>query len=161
MYQLAVLDAMRLVGVLSQAALLVGLVVGEVALEPYRLGLALEREDMGNDAVEEPAIVGDDDRAAAEVEQRLFQRTQGFDIEVVGRFIEQQQVAAALQQLRQVHAVAFAAGEVGDALLLVRALEVEAPAIGARRHLGLADLQDVMAAGDFIPNGLLAVERIA
>ena len=116
---------------------------------------------MGNDAVEEPAVVRDDDRAAAEVEQRLFQRAQGFDVEVVGRFVEQQQVAAALQQLRQVHAVAFAAGEVGDALLLVRALEVEASAIGARRHLGLADLQDVMAAGDFIPNGLLAVERIA
>ena len=34
MYQFAVLDAVRLVGVLSQAALLVGLVVGEVALEP-------------------------------------------------------------------------------------------------------------------------------
>ena len=71
MYQLAVLDAMRLVGVLSQAALLVGLVIGEGALEPHRLGIALEREDMGNDAVEEPAIVRDDDRAAAEVEQRL------------------------------------------------------------------------------------------
>ena len=38
---------MRLVGVLSQAALFVGLVIGEVALEPHRLGLALEREDMG------------------------------------------------------------------------------------------------------------------
>ena len=49
------------------------------------------------------------------------------DVEVVGRFVEQQQVAAALKQLRQVHAVAFAAGEVGDALLLVRAAKLKRP----------------------------------
>jgi hypothetical protein len=36
------------------------------------------------------AIVADDDGAAGEVEQRLFERPQHVDIEVVGRLVEQQ-----------------------------------------------------------------------
>jgi hypothetical protein len=42
------------------------LVLGEVAIEEGELGVALEDEDVGRDAVEEPAVVGDDDRAASE-----------------------------------------------------------------------------------------------
>ena len=72
-------------------------------------------------AVEEPAVVGDDHGAAGEVEQRLLERAQGVDVEVVGRLVEQQQVAAAAQQLGQVDAVALAAGELADLLLLVGA----------------------------------------
>ena len=45
------------------AVLLVGL---EVALEPRHLRVALEGEHVGGDAVEEPAVVGDHDRAAGE-----------------------------------------------------------------------------------------------
>ena len=62
----------------------------------------------------------------AKVQQRLFQRPQGVDVQIVGRLVEQQHVGAALQHLRQVHAVALAAGERPDLLLLVGALEVEA-----------------------------------
>src|SRR5688572_6658389 len=53
--QLLVADPVRLEGVVAEALLLVGLVVGEVALEPGDLGVALEGEDVGGDAVEEPA----------------------------------------------------------------------------------------------------------
>ena len=51
--------------------------------------------------------------------ERLFERAQRVDVEVVGGLVEQQHVAAALQQLRQVQPVALAAGEVLDLLLLV------------------------------------------
>ena len=98
---------MRLIGVGAEASLLVHLVVLEVAFEPLDVAVAFEGQDVGGDAVEEPAVVRDDDRAAGEVEQRLFERAQGVDVEVVGRFVEQQQVAAPLQQLRQVQAVAL------------------------------------------------------
>ena len=47
---------MRVDRILAQPALLVFLVVGEVALEPDHLGVALERQNVGGDAVEEPAI---------------------------------------------------------------------------------------------------------
>ena len=50
---------------------------------------------------------------------------------------------------------------VPDLLLLVGALEVEGGAIGARIHLALAEQDDVVAAGDFLPDVLLAVERVA
>src|SRR4051794_36078199 len=100
-------------------------VLGPAALEPRRLRVALEGEDVRRDAVEEPAIVRDHDGAAGELEQRVLERAQRVDVEVVRRLVEQQHVAAAAQQLREMHAVALAAGEVADALLLVAALEVE------------------------------------
>src|SRR5215211_3151886 len=107
--------AVRLRTELLAAVLLVGL---EVALEPRHLRVALEREHVRRDAVEEPAVVGDHHRAAREREQRLLERTQRVDVEVVGRLVEQQHVAAAAQQLREVHAVTLAAGEHADPALL-------------------------------------------
>jgi hypothetical protein len=59
------------------------------------------------------------------------------------------------------HPVALAARERADLLLLVAALEVEGRAIGARVHLALAELDDVVAAGDLLPDGLVRIERIA
>ena len=82
------------------------------SLEPNDLAVALEREDVRRDSVEEPAIVADHDGTAGEVEQSLLERTQRVDVEVVGRLVEQEQVAAALEQLRQVDPVSLATGEV-------------------------------------------------
>ena len=87
--------------------------------------------------------------------QRVFERGQRLGVEIVGRFVEQQHVAAGLQHLGQMHAVALAAGEIADLLLLVAAPEVERRAIGARVHLELAELDDFGAAGDFLPDGLV------
>ena len=79
-----------------------------------------------------------------EVEQRVLERAQRVDVEVVGRLVEQQHVAAALQELREVHPVALAAREVADPLLLIAALEVERRDVGARRDLAPADLERVL-----------------
>src|SRR6059058_5838743 len=57
-----------------------GLVSLEVALEPTHLGVALERQYVGGDPVEKPAIVGDDDGAAGEGEERLLQGPQRVDV---------------------------------------------------------------------------------
>ena len=83
---------MRLVGLGAEAAVPVGLVVLVVALEPDDLAVAFERQDVRRDAIEEPAIVADDDGAAGERQQRLLERAQRVDVEVVGRLVEQQQV---------------------------------------------------------------------
>ena len=37
----------------------IGMIVLEIAFEPDRLAVAFERQDVGGDAVEEPAIVAD------------------------------------------------------------------------------------------------------
>src|ERR1051326_1017217 len=78
--------------------LLVGV---EVALEPADLAVALEGQDVGRDAIQEPAVVGDDHRTAGEAQQRLLEGAQRVDVEVVGRLVEQQQVAARAQELGQ------------------------------------------------------------
>src|SRR3954447_14584532 len=159
--QLAILDPVRLIGCGAEAPLPVGLVVLVVALEPHDLAVPLEREHVGRDAVEEPAIVADHHRAAGEVEQRLLERAQRVDVEVVGRLVEQQQVAALLQQLREVDAVAFAARQRADLASLRRSLEVEPRHVGARRHLALAELDLLGAAGDLVEHAPVRVERVA
>ena len=88
------LDPLRLERVWAQPLLLVLFVVLEVALEPLHMGLAFEGEDVGTDAVEEEAVVADDHGATREVDESVFERAECFDVEVVGRFVEEEDVAA-------------------------------------------------------------------
>src|SRR5690242_7909152 len=64
-------DAVRDRGIDAEPPLLVFLVIGEIALEPLDVALALERQHVGGDAVQKPAVVADDDRAAGEILERL------------------------------------------------------------------------------------------
>src|SRR5262245_23345706 len=59
------------------------------------------------------------------------------------------------------HAIAFSARQRAHLLLLVGASEIEGRAVGARIHLALAERNDVLPAGDFLPDVLVALERIA
>ena len=111
--------------------------------------------------IEEPAVVADDHRAAGERQQRLLERAQRVDVEVVGRLVEQQQVRAALEQLRQVDAIALAARQRPDLALLVAPLEVEPGHVGARRDGALAELDLVVPAGDLFPDRLVGAKRVA
>ena len=88
------LDAVWLLGIRTQAAFAVRFIVGVVPLEPRDLVVSLEGQHVCGNAVEEPAVVRDHHRAAGEGEERLLQRAQRVDVEVVGRLVEQQQVPA-------------------------------------------------------------------
>ena len=96
----------------------------------------------------------DHQHAAGELEQRLFQRAQRFHVEVVGRLVEQQHVAALEQRLGQVQAAALAARELPDELLLVAALEVEAADVGARRISYLPTVRMSRPPEIVLPHGL-------
>ena len=76
----------------AQSLALVFLVFAVVPVEPEDLRIALESEDVRSHAIEEPAIVRDDDRASGEILQRFLQRRQGVDVEIVRRLVEQQNV---------------------------------------------------------------------
>ena len=67
----------------------------------------------------------------ASPEQGVFKGARVSNVEVVGRFIQQQHVAAGDQGFRQMQSAAFAAGEVADDFLLVGAFEVKAADVGA------------------------------
>jgi len=108
---------------------LVLLVASEVALEPIpprRIGVrTFPGEDVGGDATEEPAIVGSDYHAAGELGDRILQRRKGFSVQVIGRLIQQQHIAALLQREREVEPVAFPAGAQAGRFLLIGAFEAE------------------------------------
>ena len=152
---------MRLFGRLAHPFPAVFLVILPVTFVPDRPAFALERQDVGADAVEEPAVVADHHDRPGEGEQRFLQRAHGIDVQIVGRLVEQQQVGAGFQHLGEMDPVALAAGEHADLLLLVAALEVEVGDIGAAGYLPLSELQHVQSAGNFLPYGLRIVERVA
>src|SRR6185437_8982397 len=58
-------------------------------------------------------------------------------------------------------AVALAARELADRLLLLRALEVEPSDVAARGRLVVPNLEDIEAAGDLLPYRLPVIERMA
>ncbi len=111
--------------------------------------------------VEEETVVRDDDRVAGEILDGRFQRLQRFHVQVVGRFVEEEDVAALFQQLGHVDAVALTTREQAHLLLLVAALEVEGAAIGPAVDLGVAQFDQLGAAGNLFPDGRVGVERIA
>ena len=102
----------------------------------------------------------DDDQAAAELHEGIFEGAQGVDIQVVGGLIEDDQVGAAFEQAGQVHAVALATGQRAHFALLLVALEVEARAIGAAVDLGAAEVQFIGAFGDVFPDRFFGVQVI-
>ena len=104
-----VFQSLRLQCIRPKAALFVFLIIFKVAFEPFDVRIAFKGEHMGTDAVKEEAVVGDDHGAAGEVCEGVFERAQGFDVEIVCRFVEQQDVAAFFEQARHVDAIALAA----------------------------------------------------
>src|SRR5438034_3000000 len=96
-----------------------------IALEPADTAVALEDEQVRRDAVEEPSIVADHHDASCEIEDRLLERAECVDVEVVRWLGEQEDVPARAQELREMHAVALAAGEVAHLLLLIGAAKVQ------------------------------------
>jgi len=117
LHEFLVLEAFGLVRAQSLAAVL--LVLGVGALEEIYLGVALECEDVGGDAVQEPAVVGDDHGTAREVLDAFLQGADGVHVHVVGRLVEQEDIALVLEGQCQVEAVALTAGEHSAELLLV------------------------------------------
>src|SRR5262249_2628162 len=132
-----------------------------VALAPNGLAVPLEGEDVRGDPIEEPAVVTNDDDAAAEAQEGVFQGAERVHVEVVGGLVEEEQVAAAAEQLGQGDAVPLAAGQLSDLPLLIRPFEIEPGHIAARGHAALAQHQVVYPAGDLLEDGLAAVQRVA
>src|SRR5690606_31748440 len=156
-----VAQAARLGGLFTQAQLLVGLVFLIVAFEEYYLRIALERQYVGGDTIEEPAVVADDHDRAGEFEQCVFERAQRFDVEVVGRLVEQQHVTAGEQGLGQVQTATLTARQVSDGLVLIAATEVEAAQIGPRRHLETTHVDDIGTIGHGVEHGLAVGQGVA
>src|SRR3546814_2274542 len=102
----------------AQTAALVFFIGIKIALEPFHMTIAFKGEDVGGKTVEEEAVMADDHGAARIVFESVFQGTQRFDVKVIGRLVEQEDIAALLQELRHVNASALTAGQLADLPLL-------------------------------------------
>ena len=77
----------------------------------------LESHHLVADAVQEIAVVADNQDSAIEVRQRFLQHTQAGQIQIVGRFVQHEDVAAAPEHFGQHEPGAFAAGQASDRLV--------------------------------------------
>ncbi len=102
--------------------------------------------------------MSNNDRAAGKVFQPFFQRPQGVDIEVVGWFVEEQNIGFFAQHLGQMNAVAFATGEHPDFFLLVGTGEVETRYISAGIDRNSAHLDNVLTIADLFPDGFVSIQ---
>ena len=100
--------------------------------------------DVG-DRVEELAVVADHHDRAGEALQPGLEPDEGVQVQVVGGFVEQQQVGRAHQRAGQLQAHAPAAGEAVDGRVDLLGLEAQAHQQGlrARARVEAADLADL------------------
>ena len=159
--ELAVFDAVGAVGFLAFALLEIFEVGGVVAVVVNDFAVALEGEDVGGDAVEEPAVVGNHHGAAGEAFEAFFEGADGVYVEIVGGFVEEDEVGPAFEQAGEVDAVAFAAGEHADFLLLIGPGEAELGAVGTGVYLAAGHTDDLFAAADGLVDGLGVGQGVA
>ncbi len=76
--------------------------------------LVLDMRDMAHHRVEEIAIVGNQQQSAGITLEPVFQPVGGIEIEMIGRLVEQQQIARAHQGLGKIQTDAPATGEFAD-----------------------------------------------
>ena len=96
--------------------------------------LVVDVGDVRADAVQEVAIVRDDDQRAVVADQELAQPVDRVEVEVVGRLVEQQRLRMAEERLRQQHADLLAALQLRHLLLVQRVGNVEALRAGSPRR---------------------------
>ncbi|MDT4856780.1 hypothetical protein FQZ97_911830 [compost metagenome] len=102
-----------------------GALEGRVAAAVERQLALLQVHHVIDHRIEEVAVVGDQQQGAGVALEPLFQPEDRVQVEVVGRFVEQQQLGRAHQRLGQVEAHPPAAGEVADAAIHLLAGEAE------------------------------------
>ena len=103
-----------------------------------------------------------DHGAAGEVDQGLLEHAHRVHVQVVGRLVQQDQVAAAAEQLGQVDAVPLAAGQLARPCFCCCVPRKLNRATYARRsHRRPAQLDHVLAVGDLLEDRAVAIERVA
>ena len=138
---------------------------------------AVELDDAGGDIIEKAPVVGDEQHAAGERQQHLFQPFDRSDVEMVGRLVQQQQFRREHQRPRQRDALLQSAGQVRYQPLGVelqarqrgRDLVLEAPAVARIEFFlqlvqplhqgGIGGRAGVMRCGEGVRRGVIVDEQ--
>src|SRR5205807_6590591 len=97
--------------------------------------LAFESKDRRANAIKKITIVAHHDHAAAEGDERFFEQAQRTEIEIVRRLVEDENIAAALEDFREQHATSFATAELIDFRVDAFLREKETSKISAQRDV--------------------------
>ena len=92
----------------------------------------LEMQSYVRHRVEEAAIVADEDQGAAVIAQKALEPQRGFEVEMIGRLVEQQEVGLGKEDRRERNPHPPAARQIGDGPALHRLVDAE-PGQDARR----------------------------
>ncbi len=139
-------------------ALQVGAVIAVVSLDNVYTAITAEPDDAGGDSVEEIAVVGDDEGAAFKAGEGLFQDAEGGQVEVVGRFVEDDDVATFAEHFGELDAIAFATAEQTDGHAGGLLVEEEAFEPCAEADVPATDVDVFKVSGDFLEHGGVGVE---
>ena len=88
--------------------------------------LAVEMQDRADRAVQQVAVVADDEHGVRIAGEEVLEPDRAFEVEIVGRLVQQQDVGAREEHARERHAHPPAAGEIGAGARLGRRVEAEA-----------------------------------
>src|SRR5438034_10322524 len=127
--------ATGLMGGRAGAGTPVSFVVGVITFEPARSAVAFKGGNVRGDSIQEPAVVTDHNGAARKMFQRFFESAKRVYIEVVCRFVQQQNVGSLLQHLGKMHPVPLPARQSSDFLLLICPRKIEPRNEGPRIDL--------------------------
>mmetsp|Transcript_36251 Transcript_36251/g.84801 ORF Transcript_36251/g.84801 Transcript_36251/m.84801 type:complete len:418 (+) Transcript_36251:343-1596(+) len=124
------------------------------------VAVALERQNMCGNSIEEVAVVRYDERTAGKVQKRLLKRPQSFHIEIVGGFVQYDDVRPRLEQLRELQPVAFPPRKVPHRRLLHPPPEPEPAHVGPALDEVGAELDLVLPLGDLVVDRFGGVEAV-
>src|ERR1700741_1869895 len=100
-----------------------------------------------------------DNHATIEGDEGLFQQSKGTQIEVVCRLIQHENIASALENLRQQHSAAFAATEKLNFRVDSVFRKKETSQISSQGDALIAKPHILAALTDFFPNGFMIVQK--
>src|SRR5690606_32342940 len=116
--------------------------------------VAFEHDAAGNDIVEECTVVADQQQGALVIQQQFFEQFERFEIEVIGRFVEHQQVGGLTEQACQNQPVLFAARQGLDRLTQTLRCKQKVLQIGNHMARVPVDFDVIAPAGKIVDNAL-------
>ena len=111
------------------------------------------------DAVQEIAVVADDNQTAVVVDQRLFQNAQCDEVQIVGRLVENQEVSAALEDFRESQTRPFAARKLLDLRVDPLVFKHEALEIAPDGNPFIAEIDELVPLPDLFADRAFRIER--
>ncbi|WP_373517389.1 hypothetical protein [Pricia sp.] len=78
---------------------------------------------MIHDFIHKVTVVGNYDKTSGEIQKKIFQDVQRYDIEVVGRFVQNQKIRILNQYPTEIQSLAFATAQFVDKIVLLLAVK--------------------------------------